>query len=89
MKVRIDLPGVTCREAERAASALGMTPNQFYAEAIDDHLRRYAPKSGTGDFEPPWMAAFGALSDLASENKHVLEMIEAEFEESPAGDGDG
>ncbi len=89
MKTGIHLPDVVCREVERAAFILGMTPNQFYAEAIDEHLRRYARKSGTGDYEPPWMAAFGALSDLASENKHVLEMIDAEFEESPAGDGDG
>lgn len=89
MKVRIDLPDVVCREVERAAFILSMTPNQFYAEAIDEHLRCYARKCGTGDYGSPWMAGFGALSDLASENKTVLEMIEAEFEESPAREGDG
>lgn len=89
MKIRVDLPDVVCREVETAAFILGMTPNQCYAEAIDEHLRRYARKCGTGDHEPPWMAGFGVLSDLASENKLVLEMIEAEFEDSCTGDGIG
>ena len=30
--------------------------------------------------EPPWMAGFGALADLAGENRRVLELIEEEFE---------
>ena len=89
MKIKIDLPDVIIREAETAASALGMTPNQFCAKAIEEHLRRYAPESETVDFEPSWMTGFGALSDLASENKLVLEMIEAEFGGSPAGYGNG
>ena len=89
MKIRVDLPDVVCREVERAALVLGMTPNQFYAGAIDEHLRRYARKCGTGDYEPPWMAGFGVLSDLASENKFVLEMIKAEFEDSSTGNGIG
>ena len=89
MKIKIDLPDVILREAETAASALGVTPSQFCAEAIDEHLRRYAPEPETVNFEPPWMIGFGALSDLASENKLVLETIEAEFEGSPAGDGNG
>ena len=89
MTIKIDLPDVVFREAESAASALGMTPNQFCAEAIEEHLRRYVPDSETVNFEPPWMTGFGALSGLASENKLVLEMIEAEFEGSPAGDGNG
>ena len=89
MNITIDLPDVIFHEAEIAASVLGMTPSQFCAEAIEEHLRRYAPESETVNFEPPWMTGFGALSDLASENKLVLERIEAEFEGSPAGDGNG
>ncbi len=80
MKIEIHLPDSVCREVESAAFILGMTPNQFYAEAIDVHVRRYALESGTGDVDRPWMTGFGALSDLASENKLVLKMIEAEFE---------
>ena len=89
MNIKIDLPEVIFREAESAASALGMTPNQFCAEAIEEHLRRYAPESETVDFEPPWMTGFGALSNLASENKLVLETIKAEFGGNPAGYGNG
>ena len=33
-----------------------------------------------GSDEPPWMAGFGALSDLSDENRRVLEAIEMEFE---------
>ena len=89
MKIKIDLPDVIFREAESAASALGMTTNEFYAEAIEEHLRRYAPESETVNFEPPWMTGFGVLSDLASENKLVLETIKAEFEGGSVGDGNG
>ena len=34
----------------------------------------------TGGEEPPWMAGFGALSDISGENRRVLEAIEMEFE---------
>ena len=36
-------------------------------------------RSSDGE-EPPWMTGFGALSDLADENRLVLDAIEEEFE---------
>ena len=36
--------------------------------------------------EAPWMAGFGKLSDLSSENRRVAEMIEEEFERLEPGD---
>ena len=35
---------------------------------------------GGGADEPPWMAGFGALSDLADESRRILDIIENEFE---------
>jgi len=36
--------------------------------------------------EAPWMAGFGKLADLSSENRRVAEMIEDEFERLELGD---
>ena len=35
---------------------------------------------------PPWMAGFGALSDLSDENRRILDIIETEFESLPPED---
>ena len=43
-------------------------------------LRLNAGATTTASLEAPWMAGFGALSDLSSENRRVLATIEAEFE---------
>ncbi len=32
------------------------------------------------EVEPPWMAGFGKLSDLSSENRRIEKLIEDEFE---------
>ena len=55
---------------------VGMTST----EAPQGNLLRRTSGGGTGDEEPPWMAGFGALSDLAAENRRVLASIEDEFE---------
>ena len=80
MKTTIELPDVTFRQAKTAAAAHGMTLKQFFTEALEQRLRRCALESGNGGVEPPWMAGFGALRDLAGENRRVLEVIEEEFE---------
>ena len=46
---------------------------------VEDSSCRETTRSDSKD-EPPWMAGFGALSDLADENRRVLAAIEAEFE---------
>ena len=77
MKVTVDLPDATFRQAKSVAAARGMTLKRFLTEALEERLRRCAAEAGV---EPPWMAGFGALSDIADESRHVLDLIEHEFE---------
>ncbi len=59
---------------------VGVTVKRFSAEAPQGNLRRRTSGCDAGNEEPPWMAGFGALSDLAVENRRVLTLIEDEFE---------
>ena len=65
------------------------------SEEVQDANQISALKSivGKADTDPlidkqeaPWMAGFGKLSDLSSENRRVAEMIEDEFERLELGD---
>ena len=80
MKTTIELPDATLRRAKTLAIARGVTLKRFFTEALDAHLRRCTGEAPAGEREAPWMAGFGALSDLAEENRHVLAVIEREFE---------
>ena len=80
MKTTIELPDATFRQAKTLATARGVTLKRFFTEALDEHLRRCTGGNRAGGKEAPWMAGFGALSDLAEENRHVLGVIEQEFE---------
>ena len=80
MKTTIELPDATFRQAKTLSTARGMTLKRFFTEALDEHLRRCTRKVNSDAAETPWMAGFGALSDLADENRHVLAVIEQEFE---------
>ena len=62
------------------AAGRGLTLRQLFTEALEEELRRCARHAARAEDEPPWMAGFGALSDLADENPRVLAAIEAEFE---------
>ena len=80
MKTTIELPEVTFRQAKVLSAARGMTLNQFFTEALEEKLRRCAAEGANRDTKPPWMAGFGALSDLSNENRLILATIEEEFE---------
>ena len=81
MKTTIDLPDETLRAAKVVAAGRGVTLRQWFTEALEEKLRSSAADPRVAEREvPPWMAGFGALSDLASENRRVLATIEAEFE---------
>ena len=80
MKTTIDLPDVTFRRANAIAAARGMTLKQFLTGALEERLQHCTEKTRNGAVEPPWMAGFGALSDIADENRYVLNLIEEEFE---------
>ena len=78
MKTIVELPEPAYRQAEVFATSRGMTLKQFFTEALEEKLRRRTGEDSSR--EAPWMAGFGALSDLADENRRVLGVIEEEFE---------
>jgi len=80
MKTTIELPDPAIRQARSLAADQGMTLKQFFTEALEEKLQRCAKRPTTHETDPPWMAGFGELSDLASENRRVLNAIEEEFE---------
>ena len=80
MKMNIDLPDATLQAAKIVAACRGVPLRQLFIEALEEELRRCAQHSDCAEDEPPWMAGFGALSDLADENRRVLAVIDAEFE---------
>ena len=80
MKTTIELPDEALRAAKVVAAGRGVTLRQLFTEALEEKLRRCAGHEGGSEQEPPWMAGFGALSDLAGENRRVLAAIEEEFE---------
>ena len=80
MKTTIELPESTFRQAKVLSAGRGMTLKQFFTEALEEKLRRCAAEASERGSDPPWMAGFGALSDLSNENRSVLDAIEMEFE---------
>ena len=80
MKTTIELPDVMFRQAKALAAARGVTLKRFFTEALEEQLRHCTSENRTGKAEPPWMAGFGALSDLSDETRRVLSVIEEEFE---------
>ena len=79
MKTTVDLPDAMVRQAKSVAAARGMTLKRLLTEALAEPLRRRAAETVVV-VEPRWMAGFGALSDIADESRHVLDLIEEEFE---------
>ncbi len=80
MKTTIELPDVMFRQAKALAAARGVTLKSFFTEALEEQLRHCTSEHRAGKAEPPWMAGFGALSDLSDETRRVLSAIEEEFE---------
>ena len=85
MKITIELPDATARQAKALAATGGTTLKQFLADALQEELRRRARESA-GEQEAPWMVAFGGLSDLSSEHRRVNAAIEEEFEKLESED---
>ena len=80
MKTTIKLPDATFRHIKTIVASRGLTMEQFFATALEEQIRRYTQETQTREAEAPWMAGFGALSDLSGENQRILELIEEEFE---------
>ena len=80
MKTTIELPDALFRQSKSLAAARGVTMKRFFTEALEEKLRHSTEGGSAANDEPPWMAGFGALSDIRDENRRVLELIEDEFE---------
>lgn len=79
MKTTIELPDPAIRQTKALAADQGMTLKQFFTEALEEKLQHCARQPATHETDSPWMAGFGALADLASENRRVLDAIDEEF----------
>lgn len=79
MKTTIDFPDALLAQVGALASSRGMSVERFVTEALEEHLRRCGDAPAGRGPEPPWMAGFGELSDLAGENRRILALIEEEF----------
>lgn len=80
MKTIIELSESTFRQANSLAADRGVTLQQFFTETLEEKVRRCASIGSEREKKAPWMAGFGELSDLSSENSHILAAIEEEFE---------
>ena len=86
MKTTIELPDIAFRQAKALAAGRGITLKQFFTDALEEKLRRCANDTARHGREPPWMAGFGALSDLAQEHRRLGKVIAEEFEVLAADD---
>ena len=80
MKTTVELSDATLRHAKAIAANRGITLRQLFTTALEEQIRRYTQETQARGSEVPWMAGFGALSDLSGENRRILELIEEEFE---------
>lgn len=80
MKTTVDLPESTFRQAKTLAADRGVTLKQFFTEALEEKVRLCASPVSGREKKTPWMAGFGVLSDLSSENRRIADVIETEFE---------
>lgn len=79
MKTTVELPDATFRRIKTIVASRGVTMKQFFTAALEEQIRRYTQETQTHEAEAPWMAGFGALSDLADENQRISKLIEEEF----------
>lgn len=80
MRTTVDLPDAMLEKARALAASRSMSLKHLMAEALEEHLRRCEDTPAVRGREPPWMAGFGELADLADENRRILSLIEEEFE---------
>ena len=80
MRTTIDVPDATLERVRALAASRSMSLKCFVTEALEEHLRRCEDARAGRETEPPWMAGFGELADLAGENRRILALIEEEFE---------
>lgn len=80
MRVTIDLPDAMLRRAMAISARQGIPFEEFLTAALEEQIQRYTEETQADEAEAPWMAGFGALSDLSDENRRILKLINEEFE---------
>jgi hypothetical protein len=78
-KTTVELPDPLLREAKVASAQDGISLKEFFAEAVRERLRRRQGATSGGEFNPPWMQAFGGLRDLKHETRRIQKIIDKEF----------
>lgn len=78
MKTTLELPDETFRQAKARAALRGIPMRQFVMEALEEKIRGESLQ-GAPVSSPPWMRCFGALADLAEENRRMDGLIAEEF----------
>lgn len=79
MKTTLEIPDPVFRQAKARAALRGISLRKFITEAVEDKVKAMTP-SGEQNSEPPWMRGFGALADLAEENREIEKRIAEAFE---------
>lgn len=78
-KTTVELPDPLLRQIKVASAQDGISLKQFFAEAARERLRQRHGTAGAGEFNPPWMQAFGGLRDLKQETRRIQRIIDKEF----------
>ena len=79
MRIAIEFPYSLFRRVKALIARRGGALKRFFIETLKGQLRRGTMEARVRDAEPPWMAGFGALSDLGDDHRHIREAIEDEF----------
>lgn len=80
MKTTLEVPDQIFRKAKATAALRGIPLRQLFTEALTEKISPRKTHSNDNT-PPPWMAGFGALSDLREENKRINSLIEEEFDQ--------
>jgi hypothetical protein len=73
VKTTLEIPDYFYRKLKVAAAQQGKSVRQFVNEAIAEKMWK-GPKAAQTD--PPWMKAFGGLSDLREETRRIQRFID-------------
>lgn len=80
MKTTLEIPDHIFRKAKAIAALRGIPLRQLFTEALTEKISPCKTPCND-DTPPPWMAGFGALSDLQEENQRINSLIEEEFDQ--------
>jgi hypothetical protein len=74
MKMTLEIPEVTLRQAKAAARALGIPWREFVRQAVEEKLAKVGPLQAK-----PWLECAGELRHLRDETRRIQRLINQEF----------